>query len=423
LAKKTVNSILIEAINSEDEAKKQLIEWARSSAARFRLDAMIALARSEGTILKSMNDFDRDAHLFNCQNGIVDLRDGTLCPHDRKALMMRISPASYDPEAQCPTWFRFLARVQREDPEMISFLQRLAGYSMWGTGKLEKMFFLFGNGRNGKGKFLLTLQRILGNYADTIPFATFLEGAKHSAGGPNESIAKLVGKRLAIAQESKPTGRFNEALLLALTGGDRVSAQFKYGHEFEFEPQFTLILAANHKPKVIDQTEAIKSRIVMVPFSVRIPEEERDLDLADKLWAERDGILAWCVKGAVEWNARGIAIPRLVTEASKEYFVEQDAVGQWLAECTERGPHEAPAGLAYDSFKSFAKENGFFAKDSREFKKELEDAGFRHKKGKTCNLWVGFRVTRMGSERLDHALNGVNQAEMVEDGGGLEAVS
>jgi hypothetical protein len=72
-------------------------------------------------------------------------------------------------------------------------------------------------------------------------------------------------------------------------------------------------------------------------------------------------------------------------------------VGQWLAECTEEGPHEFPAGLAYDSFKRFAEENNYFVLDSREFKNTLEQKGFQHKKAMRGRSWKGFKVTRLSS--------------------------
>jgi phage/plasmid-associated DNA primase len=84
-----------------------------------------------------------------------------------------------------------------------------------------------------------------------------------------------------------------------------------------------------------------------------------------------------------------------VRDASKEYFADQDVVGQWFAECAELGPYEFPAGLAYDSFKDFAERNCYFVIDNREFKNALEQRGFEHRKGMKGRSWKGFRVTRL----------------------------
>lgn len=360
---------------------------------------MVKLAQSEGTVARRMREFDTEEHLLNCENGIIDLKTGELLPHDRARMMMNICPVVYDPKAEYPVWMKFLSRVQRDDDEMIGFLQRVAGYCLWGSSREEALMFLHGKGRNGKGKFLHALLDILGTYGTTVPFATFLEGTRFNAGGTNEAIAGMAGKRLVVAQESKPTGRFNESLLKTLTGGDRQSASFKYGHNFEFDPKFTLLLAANDKPRIIDQSEAIKSRIRLVPFTVFIPEQERDLLLPEKLKAEYPGILAWCVRGAVEWNKGGLRIPEAVRAASREYFSDQDSIGQWLAECAEEGSNlVSRASFAYDSYKRFSEENNFFVIDSRQFKEELSSRGYQHGKDKKGKFWRGFNVTSLGTQ-------------------------
>jgi putative DNA primase/helicase len=399
-AKEIARAIFAEAVSLDEEAAKRLRQWAWLSNGKARLDAMIGLAESEGTIAKHASDFDTDACLFNCQNGVVNLKTGELLPHSRDCLMMNISPVAYSPGAECPTWLKFLDRIQEGDAGMIGFLQRLAGYSMVGSSEEETANFIHGRGRNGKGKFLDTLRRIMGDYATTLAFSALLEQGKHSGNGPNEGIANLAGKRMVIAQESNVTGRFNEALLKTLTGRDEHKAQFKYGHEFGFMPMFTLWLASNNKPRILDTTDGTKSRIWLIPFKVRIPDDEIDKKLPDKLWAEREGILAWCVRGAVAWNAEGrLEYPKQVKDATRDYFDEEDSIGQWLKECAEAGEGlESGSGLAFDSYREFAKDSGFhYTMDSKEFKHGLEGKGYENKKTNKGRTWAGFKVTRLGS--------------------------
>jgi putative DNA primase/helicase len=396
LAKDVAKSIFAEADAYDEEKAKSVRRWAWMSCGKSRLDAMREMAVSEGTIAKSAGIFDQDPHLFNCQNGVIDLRTGELRPHNRKHWMMNISPVSYNPTAQCPIWLAHLDKIQRDDAEMVGFLQRLAGYSMFGSSEEETATFLWGDGRNGKGKTLEILCRILGDYATTVPFATFLEGGKHNPGGASPDIAGLAGKRMVVAQESNITGRFNEALLKTLTGRDRQKARHLYQESFEFMPMFTLWLASNSKPRIIDQSEAMKRRIKLVPFTVQIPEEDVDIKLPEKLWAEREGILAWCVKGALEWQKKGLCHPAKVREASKEYFADEDPLGQWLKECTEDGQNfESASRLAYDSFKSFAEENNYFVLDAREFKNRLMQKGYESTRRNTGVVWKGFKVVRL----------------------------
>jgi Bifunctional DNA primase/polymerase, N-terminal len=54
-----------------------------------------------------------------------------------------------------------------------------------------------------------------------------------------------------------------------------------------------------------DGAEAMKWRMLVVPFTVQIPPNERDLKLSEKLWdSEREAILRWCIDGCLEWQRR-----------------------------------------------------------------------------------------------------------------------
>jgi len=84
--------------------------------------------------------------------------------------------------------------------------------------------------------------------------------------------------------------------------------------------------------------EAIRRRIALVPFEVQIPKDERDLELALKLRAEWPGILRWMIDGAVAWYAERLQIPEAVQTPTKEYFDDQDSLGQWIEERTKPDP-------------------------------------------------------------------------------------
>ena len=62
----------------------------------------------------------------------------------------------------------------------------------------------------------------------------------------------------------------------SLTGGDPVTARFMRQDFFTFQPQFTLFVAGNHKPSFQGVDEAIRRRVLLLPFLQNIPAEERD---------------------------------------------------------------------------------------------------------------------------------------------------
>jgi putative DNA primase/helicase len=146
---------------------------------------------------------------------------------------------------------RFLDKVFDRNDELISFVQRLYGYSLTGLVTEHVFPFLFGTGRNGKGTFLRTVIGVMGDYANTSPIEAFLESK--SDRHPTE-LARLHKIRLTVAQET-PKGRaWDEAKIKNTTGGDPITARFMHGNFFDFDPTHRLTIAGNHKPrlKVVD---------------------------------------------------------------------------------------------------------------------------------------------------------------------------
>lgn len=99
-------------------------------------------------------------------------------------------------------------------------------------------------------------------------------------------LASLQGARLVTAIETDSGRNWAESKIKNLTGGDRIAARFMRQDFFQFTPEFKLLIAGNHKPSLRSVDEAIRRRLHLVPFTVTIPEAERDLNLAEKLRAE-----------------------------------------------------------------------------------------------------------------------------------------
>lgn len=49
---------------------------------RSKMDAAVTIARRLGPIAARVDEFDQHPYLLNCRNGVVDLRDGSISPHD-----------------------------------------------------------------------------------------------------------------------------------------------------------------------------------------------------------------------------------------------------------------------------------------------------------------------------------------------------
>ena len=399
-AKDTAIAIYAEAAeikakgDGEDaEAKAQakrdaIVSWAGKSQASARLKAMIELAASEQDIPVLPDQLDRDPWALNCRNGTIAIQDDTLRPHSRADLITKLAGVDYDPQAQAPTWTKFLQRVMGEDEDLIGFLQRAVGYSLTGDVGEEVIFIPHGTGANGKTKFLEAIQSMLGDYAQEAP--SNLLTAKRNDGIPND-VARLMGARFVAASETGQDHDLNEALVKDLTGGDTITARFLFAEYFQFTPTHKLWLSTNHRPKVKGVDEGIWRRILLIPFTVWIPPIERDKRLGDKLKAELPGILAWAVQGCLAWRKEGLRPPSKVTQATKDYRAEQDDLGAWIAQrCIIAEDEEEAFKDLYSNYTEWCEAGRLVALNSREFGQALTERGY-----------IGFRKSDTYAFRKD----------------------
>jgi putative DNA primase/helicase len=353
-AKSSVRAMYVTAGRLTDEDKrKALATHARRSEARSRVDAMIALARPDVAV--TPEQFDRDRWLLNVQNGTIELRHGQLQEHRREDLCTKLAGIPYDSEAKCPRWKRFLQEVFAPHKDLIPFIQRAIGYSLTGDVREECFFLLAGSGRNGKGTLLKTIQTLVGDYAGTADFATFIA---RRDGGMRDDVANMRGQRFVVAQEAHEGAALAEGVIKWLTGGDRVRARRLYENSSEFDPTFKLWLATNYKPEVRGTDPAIWSRIKLIPFDVSF-EGHEDKTLKQELLKELPGILAWAVRGCLQWQKNGLHFPSSVVEATKEYRTDSDQVGRFLSDCCVKDPKkQTKASTLYETYKAWCEANG-----------------------------------------------------------------
>jgi putative DNA primase/helicase len=338
---------------------------------------VVALARSDRRIAATAEQWDSDPALFNTANATYDLRTGSgrrASPHDY--ITKKTACAVAVAETPRPLWDAFLARITAGDVELQRFLQRYIGYCCTGFTDEHVFAFAYGRGANGKSTFINTISKVFGDYATVADMGTFLvtRDERHPT-----DLAKLRGARLVVAQETQKGRSWDETKIKALTGGDRITARFMRQDFFDFTPTFKLFIAGNHKPRLKTIDEAIKRRMLVIPFTVQIPADERDPKLPEKLWGEREAILRWCVDGCLEWQRAGLAPPEVVCSTTAEYFEDQDNVGQWIEDCTNPQAGDfafTTSSELFASWKEWCGERNLKPGSEKTFAEALKDKGF-----------------------------------------------
>ena len=395
-AKETARSIYAEAAKADDP--KATAKWAACSEAAPRLKAMLSLAQSEVEIACCGDDLNVDPYLLNVENGTLDLKTGRLRAHDPNDMISRLAPVAYKPDASDEKLDDFLLTVFRDHGEeagrLVLYLQRAIGYALTGSTSEEKLFFVHGPEATGKSTLVEALKAMLGDYAATADFETFL--ARRGDAGVRNDIARLAGARLVGSLEVDEGKKLAEGLIKSLTGKDKITARFLFTEAFEFQPQFKLVLAANARPRVNANDGAMWRRIDCIPFTNTIPEDKRDAKVKDHLLADpeaRSALLAWAVQGCQNWQREGLATPDAVKAYTEEYRQESDIIGEWIGACCERNKHVAATSAelhaSYAPWVESRREKPLGAKN---FTKALRDHGLQDDHGRNGTVWYGITL-------------------------------
>lgn len=393
-----------EAADSEDEeVRKQLGPWAHKCETRSRIENIVAMAKTFPVLNVTPTQLDSHLGLLNLSNGTFDLSAGTLSAHRREDLLTRMIEIPYSDSADCPKFMAFLDRVLAGDVALIQFVVKALGYSLTGWTHEQCFFFLHGDqGNNGKSTFVETILRILGDYGRQTPTETLM--ARKDPGISND-IARLKEGRFVAAPETEDGARLNEGLIKRLTGGDTITARYMHQEFFEFKPQFKIWMSGNHKPVIRGVDDAIWRRVVMIPFQVVIPAEERNPDLHDELWQEREGILGLMIDGCKRWRADRLGRPESISNVVKDYREEMDVLGAFLNECTvhEVG-EEVKASVLYEKYTNWTKRTGEWTMPQKRFGQAMASRGETSQRTKIGYVYPGRKLVE--EENHGHVYRG-----------------
>lgn len=396
------NRWICDGIRAEELAKLAAEEVTdgkhrKYSCSKRGIEEILYLSRSEPGMAVTPDDFDADPMLFNCQSGTIDLRTGRQHPHSRSQLLSRISPVRLTTGGSCPIWQRFLSTVFVGDEQLIAYIQRVCGYLLTGEVSEQCLFFMYGDGCNGKSVFASILQHIFGDYARKVPAQILSRSDRVAGEGPSPFLSTLIGARLATSSELEEGQKFAEARIKDMTGGDRLTSRGLRQDPVEFDPMFKLLLYGNHKPDISGVDHGIWRRIHMIPFMVTIPECERDPKLLDKLRAESGAILDWMVRGCIEWQRQGLSPPDAVTHATSAYRSESDTVGRFVEECCTRAEGVfVKKGELHEAYEAWCKSSGECALEKNTFGKRVKRQGFEEKRLHDGRVWLGLELSEGG---------------------------
>jgi putative DNA primase/helicase len=332
-----------------------------------RIKEVLDLARNMEGIAITGNEWDKCPMVLGVSNGMIDLTTGTHRSAAPCEYVRKFAPVDWmGLNAPAPAWEQYILEVFDGEIELVDFMRRWLGYCITGMVTERKLPVLYGDGSNGKTVLLEALRMALGDDLSHVTQADALMDTKRDGAGAQPFVYALRGRRLVWATESREGQRINEGLVKQLTGGDSITTRTLFSDVVTFRPTHKVMLLTNHKPHISAESQSIWDRVLLIPFVNRFVDDpkakgefKRDPRLLETLQAEAAGILAWLVRGCLEWQRDGLNPPALVIEATEDYRTEEDTLGEFIADCLITGDDkQATARAIWEAYEQWTKENG-----------------------------------------------------------------
>jgi putative DNA primase/helicase len=374
LAKSVTVEMLREAASLDDSDKRdRQVKHALKCQAAPRLAAMVMLASTEAEVVMRFGKLDADPLLLGVKNGVIDLRTGKFREARREDFITRQADVVFDPEATCPNWDAFQAKITAGDNALIAYKQRSLGYCLTGLVVEEKLFIWWGTGSNGKSTERETIYELMGDYAGSASAELLIE--KRNDGGATPEVARLKGLRIVMINETNQGAALNEERVKFVTGHDTITARYLHENPFDFYPTHKIILTTNHKPIVKGADRGLWRRLHLWPYTVTIPEDEAEKEFREKkLIPEMSGILNRLLEGLRAYLREGLNPPETVQCATDAYRQDMDIIAQWIdARCTVHPEATVVSKEAFDDYDRWARGEFNWALSSAKFYRDMAE--------------------------------------------------
>lgn len=381
------------------EQRKRMVGLALKMESAAHIKAVLDLAKVDPALVLPHDQLDRDGWLLNVENGTLDLRTGMLRRHDRRDFISKLAPVVFDPDARHNTFDRYLRTLDEAIPEMSEFLARCMGACLTGDCSPESMFLLQGDGASGKTTLTEAFAGILGDYAVKLPFEVFcLSRHGRSPGSASPDLIRLRGARFAFASEGDQSAKLDAGVVKMLTGGDSIPARALYQAPISIPQTWKLWLVSNFDPRAESDDTGLWRRLVKVHFEA-IPVAQRDPAIKHALTTDpavRSALLAWAVRGCLDWQRRGggrqgLWLLAAVEEATAAYRKKQDTLAVWFDDLLAEGGRldqgaMTGVGVVRRHYEAWCENSGYSPCIARRFNAFLESRSLRRSRG-TGGVW------------------------------------
>lgn len=322
------------------------------------------------------DQIDNRHDYINLRNGLFNIKTEQLLPHERDFFMTSQLPFDYDPDADCPTFRKFLNEAftkpnsDETDWDLQLLVMEAMGYSLTSNTDFRMSFWLVGHSGTGKSVFINVLQELAGNSHTSIDL-------DQMTNTPYQ-IADIAGKRLVTFTEPRTNSVLADNHYKRLVSQDTIMARQIFGKPFRFVPICKVWGAMNDLPRVIDRSDAIFNRIIILPMNHVVPDHKKDRQLINKLRGELSGIFNMALIGLRRLrHARKFTPVSQSDDARAEYKKENDYEATFVEDwCRVHEDAKIAGQTLYDAYAAWCRRNGAQSKSSTRVARDWQRLGF-----------------------------------------------
>jgi len=326
-------------------------------------------------------------NLNNCT--LVLNADGvTTKSFDYRDFLTHQLPFNYDPKAHNAIFQKYLDDVL-PNKETQRTLQETCGYLFIKGLKLEKIFFLYGTGANGKSVLFEVINGLIGD-----------ENISHYSlesltDGNGYFRAKIKDKIVNYGTDIKLTN-IDAGMFKTLASGEPIEARLPYCEPFTMSDYAKLIFNVNRLDNAnIEHTHGFYRRILIIPFDKTIADDKQDKSLHKKILNDKAGVLNWIITGAKQVIAsEDIFISPECHKFKAKFIKETDSVALFLDDSGYEASDISIIYLSniYADYKGFCIDDGYRALGKNNFGKRLQALGI--KRAKDNHNKDGFKMVK-----------------------------
>jgi len=328
-----------------------------------------------GSIIESSSKvFNDQLSYLTLQNGLYNLAEERLQPHTSDIFTTNLLLYDYNPDAKCPRFLKYLDEVFMSDISTINFVQEAVGYVLHKSIPMPALFFLIGNGSNGKSVLTDVLTDLFGEHnACSISLDSLSD---------EYYLFELCNKMINVSGETPHKKRIASNIIKQVTAGDLISAREPHKSPVKFRPYAKHFLAMNDNPVIDDNSHGMWRRIYIIEFLKTFTKEEMDVHLREKLRKELPGIFTWALEGYRKLRGKDFKLQEShsMENFKQQYMLDSEAVLMFASEKLIKvtNSNEVRLREAHEAYKKYIEKEGLKSFEKKtSFRKILERNGYQ----------------------------------------------